>query len=89
MLCLGLFVQLQQQCRHLKNESAFGRARQASHHLAALTFWASLVDGDDWLLVCGVDGLERLSLLALYPLAIDVQADGLLVRDARGLDLLC
>lgn len=47
------------------------------------------MDGDDGLLVCGVDGLEGLALLALHPLAIDVQADGLLVGDAGGLDLGC
>jgi hypothetical protein len=53
-----------------------------------LTIWTSLVDGYDGLLVCGVDGLERLALLALHPLAIDVETDGLLVGDAGGLDLL-
>ena len=54
-----------------------------------LTFWESLVDCNDGLLVCGVDGLKGLAGLALYPLAIDVQAEWLLVGDAGGLDLLC
>lgn len=54
-----------------------------------LTIWASLVDGNDGLLVGWVDGLEGLSLLSLYPLAIDVQAEGLLVGDAGGFDLSC
>ena len=53
-----------------------------------LTFWASLVDSDNRLLVARVDGLKCLSFLSFYPLAIDVQADRLLVRDAWGLDLL-
>lgn len=52
-----------------------------------LTIWAGLVDSDDGLLVGGVDGLEGLSFLTLYPLAIDVQAEGLLVGDAGGFDL--
>lgn len=54
-----------------------------------LTIWTSLVNGDDGLLICGVDGLERLSLLALHPFSIDVETDGLLIGDAGGLDLLC
>lgn len=53
-----------------------------------LTFGASLVDGDDGLLVGGVDGVKSLSLLAFHPLAINVQAKRLLVGDAWGLDLL-
>jgi hypothetical protein len=54
-----------------------------------LTIWTSLVDGDNGLLVCGVDGLEHLSILALHPFSIDVETDGLLIGDAGGLDLLC
>ena len=53
-----------------------------------LPIWTSLVDGHDGLLICGVDGLEHLSLLALHPFAIDVETDGLLIGDAGGLDLL-
>ena len=46
------------------------------------------MDGGNWLLVARVDGLKCLSFLSFYPLAIDVQAERLLVRDAWGLDLL-
>ena len=58
-------------------------------HHAELTFWASLVDCNDRFLVGGVDSLKRLSFLALHPLAIDVQAERLLVGDGGGLNLLC
>lgn len=54
-----------------------------------LTLGASLVNSNNRLLVAGVDGLEGLALDTLYELAIDEQAEGLLVGDARGLDLLC
>lgn len=47
------------------------------------------MDGNDGLLVGGVDGLEGLTLDTLHPLAVDVQADGLLVGDAGGFDLCC
>ena len=40
-------------------------------------------------LVGGVDGLKGLALNTLHPLAINVQAERLLVGDAGGLDLLC
>ena len=88
MLCSGLFVQQQQQRRHLRNESALGFDTDVRQYVVELTFWASLVDSDNWLLVARVDGIKCLSLLSFYPLAIDVQAERLLVRDAWGLDLL-
>ena len=47
------------------------------------------MDSDDRLLICGVDGLKGLAFGALHPLAINEQAERLLVGDARGLDLLC
>lgn len=53
-----------------------------------LTFWASLVDSGNYLLVARVDRLKCLSFLSFYPLAIDVQAERLLVRDTWGLDFL-
>lgn len=47
------------------------------------------MDGDDGLLGGGVDGLEGSALYTLHPLAINVQADRLIVGDAGGLDLCC
>lgn len=54
-----------------------------------LTFWASLVDGNDNLLVGWVGSLEGLALGTLGPFAIDEQTERLLICDAGGLDLSC
>lgn len=43
---------------------------------------------DNGLLGGWVDGLEGLALNTFHPLAVDVQAERLLVGDARRLDLL-
>ena len=54
-----------------------------------LTLWAGLVNCNDGLLVGGVDGFKGLALNPLHELAVDEQAERLLVGDAGGLDLLC
>ena len=45
------------------------------------------MDGNNWLLVGWVDGLESLSLNTLCPFTIDVQTEWLLVGDGWGFDL--
>ena len=89
MLCSGLFEQLQRQYRHLEKAVSSWLRNWHKDQVVELTFWASLVDGDNRLLIRGVDGLKGLPLLALHELSIDVQAEGLLVGDAGGLDFLC
>ena len=47
------------------------------------------MDSNDWLLVGWVDGLEGLALSSLYPLAIDVETERLLVGNGWSFDLSC
>ena len=53
-----------------------------------LTLRTGLVDSNDGLFVCRIDGLKGLALNTLHELAINVQAEWLLVGNARGLDFL-